>query len=310
MESIRHFLSLDDFSLAELNHVIAHAIGLKASTKRGHYATPLKHKTLAMIFEKASTRTRVSFEAGMTQLGGHAMFLAPQDTQLGRGEPIEDSARVISRMVDVVMIRTFEQAKVELFAAHSRVPVINALTDDYHPCQLLADLMTWREQRGSPQGKTAAWIGDGNNMCHSWMDAARIFDFHLNISCPQGYMPRADIIARNQAFVTVCSSPAEAIKDVDVVVTDTWASMGQEHEKKAREVAFADYQITDELMALAHQDAIFMHCLPAYRGYEVAASVIDGPQSVVWDEAENRLHAQKALLEVLVCGFPAVLSAP
>lgn len=309
MEPIRHFLSLNDFSLTELNYVITRAIDLKASTKRGHYETPLKHKTLAMIFEKASTRTRVSFEAGMTQLGGHAMFLSPQDTQLGRGEPIEDSARVISRMVDVVMIRTFEQAKVELFAAHSRVPVINALTDEYHPCQLLADLMTWREQRGSPQGKTVAWVGDGNNMCHSWMDAARIFDFHLKISCPAGYMPKADIVARNQDFVTLCASPQEAIKDTHLVVTDTWASMGQEHEKKAREVAFADYQVTDELMALAHPDAIFMHCLPAYRGSEVAASVIDGPQSVVWDEAENRLHVQKALLEVLVCGFPKLLSA-
>ena len=309
MESIRHFLSLNDFSLTELNYVIDRAIDLKAATKRGHYETPLKHKTLAMIFEKASTRTRVSFETGMTQLGGHAMFLSPQDTQLGRGEPIEDSARVISRMVDVVMIRTFEQAKVELFAAHSRVPVINALTDDYHPCQLLADLMTWREQRGSAQGKSVAWIGDGNNMCHSWMDAARIFDFHLNITCPQGYMPRADIVERNKSFVTVCASPSEAITGVNLVVTDTWASMGQEHEKKAREVAFADYQVTDELMALTHPDAIFMHCLPAYRGYEVAASVIDGPQSVVWDEAENRLHVQKALLEALVCGFPALQSA-
>jgi ornithine carbamoyltransferase len=277
---------------------------MKASTKRGHYETPLKHKTLAMIFEKASTRTRVSFEAGMTQLGGHAMFLSPQDTQLGRGEPIEDSARVISRMVDVVMIRTFEQSKVELFAQYSRVPVINALTDEYHPCQLLADLMTWREQRGNPHSKKVAWVGDGNNMCHSWMDAARIFDFHLNIACPQGYMPDAQVLERNQAFVTVCATPNEAMQGVDVVVTDTWASMGQEHEKKAREVAFADYQVTDELMVLAHKDAIFMHCLPAYRGSEVAASVIDGPQSVVWDEAENRLHVQKALLEVLVCGFP------
>jgi ornithine carbamoyltransferase len=227
---------------------------------------------------------------------------------LGRGEPIEDSARVISRMVDVVMIRTFEQAKVELFAAHSRVPVINALTDKHHPCQLLADMMTWIELCGLPNGKTVAWIGDGNNMCHSWMEAAKLFGFHLNVACPEGYDPDGDMVAATVGSVTFFRDPNAAVKGAEVVVTDTWASMGQEAEKKIRETAFAGYQVTTEMMQLAQPDAIFMHCLPAYRGLEVSAEVMDGSQSVVWDEAENRLHAQKALLEVLVCGFPEGVS--
>lgn len=309
MKRVRHFLTLTDFTPVELHAVIGRAIDLKAMHKRGEVIDSLKHRTLAMIFEKSSTRTRVSFEAGMTQLGGHSMFLSPNDTQLGRGEPIEDSAKVISRMVDVVMIRTFEQEKVETFAAHSRVPVINALTDKFHPCQLLADMMTWMEQRGLPNGKTVAWIGDGNNMCHSWMEAAKLFGFHLNVACPEGYDPDADIVKATAGSVTYFRDPTAAVKGAEVVVTDTWASMGQESEKKAREKAFAGYQVDSAMMQLATPGAIFMHCLPAYRGLEVSAEVMDGAQSVVWDEAENRLHAQKALLEVLVCGFPEGLPA-
>lgn len=303
-QTVRHFLTLSDFTPVELHTVIGRAMQLKAMRQRGEVVETLKHRTLAMIFEKSSTRTRVSFEAGMTQLGGHAMFLSPNDTQLGRGEPLEDSAKVISRMVDVVMIRTFEQAKVETFAAHSRVPVINALTDKFHPCQLLADMMTWMEQRGLPNGKTVAWVGDGNNMCHSWMEAAKLFGFHLNVACPEGYDPDADIVAATQGAVSYFRDPREAVQGAEVVVTDTWASMGQEAEKKVREQAFAGFQVTAAMMQLASPDALFMHCLPAYRGLEVAAEVLEGAQSVVWDEAENRLHAQKALLEILVCGFP------
>lgn len=303
MSTVRHFLTLSDFSAIESLAVIDRAIDLKAMTKRGEIYTPLQNRSLAMIFEKASTRTRVSFEAGMTQLGGHALFLSPNDSQLGRGEPIEDAARVISRMVDLVMIRTFEQYKVERFAAYSRVPVINGLTDTHHPCQLLADMMTWIEQRGLPNGRTVAWVGDGNNMCHSWMEAARLFDFKLRVCTPQGYQPNTTIVAANASHLTFCATPEEAVQNADVVTTDTWASMGQEAEKKQREIAFAGFEVTEELMALAHPDAIFMHCLPAYRGKEVSATVIDGPQSVVWDEAENRLHAQKALMEALLLGF-------
>lgn len=303
--AVRHFLTLTDFTPVELHAVIGRAIQLKDMWKRGDLHEPLHLRTLAMIFEKSSTRTRVSFEAGMTQLGGHSMFLSPNDTQLGRGEPIEDSAKVISRMVDVVMIRTFEQEKVERFASHSRVPVINALTDKFHPCQLLADMMTWMEQRGLPNGKSVAWVGDGNNMCHSWMNAAKLFGFHLNVACPEGYDPDEDVVEATKDYVTFFRDPNEAVKGVEVVVTDTWASMGQEAEKKEREKAFAGYQVTTDMMSLAAKDALFMHCLPAYRGLEVSTEVMDGPQSVVWDEAENRLHAQKALLEVLVCGFPA-----
>ena len=309
MSNVRHFLTLDDFSSEELFALLERAIDLKAMTKRGELHQPLKNRTMAMIFEKASTRTRVSFETGMTQLGGHAMFLSPNDTQLGRGEPIEDAARVISRMVDIVMIRTFGQSMIERFAEYSRVPVINALTDMYHPCQLLADIMTWIEQRGLPAGRTAAWIGDGNNMCHSWMNAARLFGFHLNIACPEGYDPDPDITESNKDHVTFFRDPKAAVQGVDLVTTDTWASMGQESEKKIRQQAFAGYQVTNEMMALAHPDAIFMHCLPAYRGMEVSSEVLDGPQSVVWDEAENRLHAQKALIETLLLGLPTDTAA-
>ena len=252
-----------------------------------------------MIFEKSSTRTRVSFESAMIQFGGGSIFLSPNDTQLGRGEPIEDSARVISSMVDVVMIRTFEHEKVEQFAHYSSVPVINALTDDYHPCQLLADMQTYFEHRGSIRGKTVTWVGDGNNMCHSYINAAELFGFKLNIATPQDYEPDASIVAASNASVSMFNNVNEAVSQSDLIVTDVWASMGQEEEQKKREIAFADFQVNAAVMSLANKDALFMHCLPAHRGEEVCAQVIDGPQSVVWDEAENRLHAQKALLEFL-----------
>jgi ornithine carbamoyltransferase len=297
---VRHFLSLMDLSPHELSTLIGRAIELKAMRQRNFIHEPLKNKTLAMIFEKSSTRTRISFEAGMTQLGGHAMFLSPRDTQLGRGEPIEDSARVMSRMVDAIMIRTFDHAIIETFAQYSRVPVINALTDQLHPCQLLADIMTFVENRGSIQGKTVTWIGDGNNMCHSWINAARQFDFKLNIACPKGYDPLENILAPSTDFCQIIRDPATAASNSDLVVTDVWASMGQEEEQLRREKDFAGYQVNAEVMSAANSDALFMHCLPAHRGQEVTADVIDGPQSVVWDEAENRLHAQKALLEFLI----------
>ena len=296
----RHFLTLLDLTPAELRALLQRAIELKQLHRRGEVHIPLAHKTLAMIFDKSSTRTRVSFEAGITQLGGNAMFLSPNDTQLGRGEPIEDTARVISRMVDAIVIRTFEHRKVETFAAHSQVPVINALTDLHHPCQLLADIQTWIEARGDVAGKTAAWIGDGNNMCHSWMHAAKQFGFHLNIAAPAGYEPKPEVLAQCREHVSLGHDPKAAARGADVVVTDTWASMGQEQEKEARKKAFAGFMVDSKMMQAAHRDAIFMHCLPAYRGMEVAAEVIDGSQSVVWDEAENRLHAQKALLEFLL----------
>lgn len=297
---VRHFLTLLDLSPDELQGLIRRAIELKAKLKAGDLYQPLRGKVLGMVFEKSSTRTRVSFEAGMAQLGGHALFLSPRDTQLGRGEPIEDTARVLSRMVDIIMIRTYEHEKIERFAAHSQVPVINALTDRCHPCQLLADVQTYVEQRGDIRGRTVAWIGDGNNMCHSYMGAARQFDFQLKVAAPKGYEPAADIMSCANGHVELCSDPLAAAKGADLVVTDVWASMGQEEEQAAREKAFRDYQVDDKVMQVAAKDALFMHCLPAHRGEEVAASVIDGPHSVVWDEAENRLHAQKALLELLL----------
>lgn len=296
----RHFLTLMDLSSDELHRIIERAGVLKQMQYAHTHHEPLKSRTLGMIFEKSSTRTRVSFEVGMTQLGGHALFLSPRDTQLGRGEPIADSARVISRMVDCVMIRTYGQDKVEEFAAHSRVPVINALTDMHHPCQLLADVFTYTEHRGSIQGRTVTWIGDGNNMCNSWIQAAMQFDFQLNIACPAGYEPDDEIVAQAGDRVKILRSTVEAAKGSDLISTDVWASMGQEEEQKKREADFAPYQVNDEVMAAARADALFMHCLPAHRDEEVSASVIDGPQSVVWDEAENRLHAQKALLEFLL----------
>jgi len=289
-----------DLSPAELAALIGRAIQLKQMQHAGELHLPLQGRTLAMIFEKSSTRTRVSFETGMTQLGGHALFLSSRDTQLGRGEPIEDSARVLSRMVDCVMIRTFDHEGLKRFADHSRVPVINALTDLLHPCQLLADMQTWVEHRGVIRGRTVAWIGDGNNMCHSYINAARQFGFKLNIACPEGYDPDPRIVAVAADNCQIVRDPMDAASGADVLVTDVWASMGQEQEQQAREQVFSAYQVNEAMMQQAAADALFMHCLPAHRGEEVTAAVIDGPQSVVWDEAENRLHAQKALLEMLL----------
>ena len=299
--SVRHFLTLKDCTADELQLILQRGIELKAELKnKGHHGDPLKNRSLAMIFEKASTRTRLSFEIAMTQLGGHALFLSPRDTQLGRGEPIEDSARVISRMADAIMIRTFGHHVVETFAAHSQAPVINALTDDYHPCQLLADMQTWYEHRGPMAGKTVAWIGDGNNMCNSYINAAMQYDFHLRIACPEGFEPKAELLAQAGEWVELVRDAAAAARDADLVVTDVWASMGQEDEQASRREKFLPFQVNSHVMAQARPDALFMHCLPAHRGEEVTAEVIDGPQSVVWDEAENRLHAQKALLLFLL----------
>lgn len=299
--AVRHFLTLLDLSKDELRQVIDRAIEMKAQHRQGTAGEPFKNKVLGMIFEKSSTRTRVSFEAGMAQLGGSALFLSPRDTQLGRGEPIEDSARVLSRMVDIMMIRTFEHEKIERFAQFSKVPVINALTDDFHPCQLLADIQTYKEQRGDPQGKVVTWVGDGNNMCHSYINAARQCDFELRIACPEGFDPAPELVEANKDRVTILRNPTDAVKGSDWVVTDVWASMGQEEEQKEREQKFAGYQVDHEMMSHANSDAIFMHCLPAHRGEEVSADLLEDEKiSVVWDEAENRLHAQKALIEFLL----------
>ncbi|MDG2089008.1 MAG: ornithine carbamoyltransferase [Arenicellaceae bacterium] len=297
---VRHFLTLMDLSSAELRSILSRAVELKSAVAAGEVIAPLSRKTLAMIFTKSSTRTRVSFDTGMRQLGGGSIFLSPNDSQLGRGEPIEDSARVISRMVDGVMIRTDEHQQIELFAEYSEVPVINGLTDDFHPCQLLADLLTFAELRGKIAGAKVAWVGDGNNMCHSWMNAAELCGFTLNIATPVGYQPDETMLSARSASVVHTSDPKEAVAGVDLVVTDTWASMGQEDEKAQRVHDFNGFCVDASMMAVANPDALFMHCLPAYRGMEVSASVIDGPQSVVWQEAENRLHGQKALLEFLL----------
>lgn len=299
--AVRHFLTLHDLTPDELNQVIDSAIALKKAHRENTQKPVLAQKVLAMIFEKSSTRTRVSFEAGMAQLGGSALFLSPSDTQLGRGEPIEDSARVISRMTDIIMIRTFGHDKIETFAQHSEVPVINALTDSFHPCQLLADVQTYVEHRGSIQGKTVAWIGDGNNMCHSWINAAMQFDFKLQIACPTGYEPNPDIVKSAGHRVVVTMDPKQAVSGADLVTTDVFASMGQESEQTTRLEHFAGFQVNRELMALAADNALFMHCLPAHRGEEVSAELLEDKSiSVVWDEAENRLHAQKALMLFLL----------
>lgn len=296
----KHLLTLKSLTPQALQHILQRGIELKKMQKAGEIYEPLKNQTLAMIFEKASTRTRISFEVGMTQLGGHALFLSPRDTQLGRGEPIEDSARVISSMVDGIMVRTFEHSIVETMAEFSSVPVINALTDDFHPCQLLADMQTYYEHRGSIQGKTVVWIGDGNNMCQSYINAAQIYDFKLRIACPKGFEPRADLVEMAKDRVEIIRDPMEAAQNADLLVTDVWASMGQEDEQRLRIQALSKYRVNRAIMDQANNDALFMHCLPAHRGEEVTAEVIDGHQSVVWDEAENRLHAQKALLEFLM----------
>ena len=296
----RHFISLLDLSTEELTGVLDRADALKKEIKSGITSQALQGKTLALMFDKSSTRTRVSFETGMNQLGGSALFLSPNDAQIGRGEPVEDTARVLSRMVDIVAIRTGAHDNIIRFAEHSDIPVINALTDFNHPCQLLADVMTVREHLGDISGKQVAYIGDGNNMCHSWMIASRQFGFDIHIAIPDGYGPESNLLEACHDCVTVCKTPDEAVRGADVVVTDTWISMGQEEEKQRRMTDFADYTVDAAMMKRAAKKAIFLHCLPAYRGYEVSEEVLEGPQSVVWDEAENRLHAQKALIEFLL----------
>lgn len=294
---MKHFLTLLDIPQADLLGIVKRASELKQNPDQ---VTPMPRKTLGLIFEKSSTRTRVAFEVAMNQMDGRSLFLTTGDSQLGRGEPIEDMARVLSRMVDVIAVRTFEHSKLECFAQYSRVPIINALSDDFHPCQLLADLQTFFEHRGDISGKRVAWIGDGNNMCHSYINAARLFDFELAIACPPGFEPRQDLVDANSDRVQLLTDPNQAAADADLVVTDVWASMGQEAEQADRMHSFVDYQVNAELMAKANSDALFMHCLPAHRGEEVSAEVIDAPGTVVWDEAENRMHSQKALLEYLL----------
>jgi len=300
---IKHFLRFDDFSREELDYLFSRTRFIKDRFKRYQAYHPLADRTLVMIFEKASTRTRLSFEAGMHQLGGAAIYLNTRDSQLGRGEPVEDAAQVISRMCDIVMIRTFEQTIVERFAAHSRVPVINGLTNEYHPCQVLADVFTYIEHRGSIQGKTVAWVGDANNMSYTWIQAARLLDFKVRISTPPGYpIDSAAVNAGDQGHFSIYADPMDACRGADLVTTDVWTSMGFEAEDDERRRAFADFCVDEEMMGVAKPTALFMHCLPAHRGEEVTAGVIDGSQSVVWDEAENRLHVQKALLEYLLIG--------
>ena len=301
MQPIRHFLRLDDLSRTEVEHVFERARIIKDRFKRYEFYQPLRDRTLAMVFEKASTRTRVSFEAGMYQMGGSVIHLTTGDSQLGRSEPIEDTARVISRMVDIVMIRTYEQAKIERFAAHSRVPVINGLTNEFHPCQILADIYTFMEHRGAITGRTVAWIGDANNMLYTWLQAAQLLGFSVRVSTPPGY-PLDPAHAPAGPHFAVLADPRDAVRGAQLVTTDVWTSMGFEAENEARRAAFAHWCVDEALMAAAAPDALFMHCLPAHRGEEVTAGVLEGPQSVVWDEAENRLHVQKALMEYLLLG--------
>jgi ornithine carbamoyltransferase len=301
--AIRHFLQLKDFSREEFAYLFARTRWIKDRFKRYESYQPLHDRTLAMVFEKQSTRTRVSFEAGMHQLGGSVITLMTRDTQLDRGEPIEDVARVISRMVDIVMIRTFEQDIIERFAAHSRVSVVNGLTNEYHPCQIMGDIYTFVEHRGDIRGRTVAWIGDSNNVCNTWLQAAELLDFNVHVSTPPGYEvepQRAGLYGTEH--YEVFDDPMEAVKGADLITTDVWTSMGFEDEDAERKRAFEDWQVDTEMMRAARADALFMHCLPAHRGEEVAADVIDGPQSIVWDEAENRLHTQKALMEFLLLG--------
>jgi ornithine carbamoyltransferase len=298
--SARHFLSLMDCTPDELVGLIRRGMELKDLRNRGVLFEPLKNRVLGMIFEKASTRTRLSFEAGMIQLGGQAIFLSPRDTQLGRGEPIGDAAIVMSRMLDAVMIRTFAHSNLTEFAAHSRVPVINGLSDDLHPCQLLADMQTYLELRGSIKGKTVAWVGDGNNMCNSYIEAAMQFDFQLRVACPEGYEPSATLLAQAGERVQVLRDPRAAVAGAHLVSTDVWASMGQEEEAAERLKRFQPYQVNRTLLDAAAEDVLFLHCLPAHRGEEVSEDLLDDPRSAAWDQAENRLHVQKALLEFLV----------
>ena len=311
--NIRHYLQFKDLDADEYAWLFQRAAVIKRKFKAYEKYHPLSDRTLALIFEKASTRTRVSFEAGMYQMGGSVVHLTTGDSQLGRAEPIEDSARVISRMVDLVMIRTFGQDKIEAFAKHSRVPVINGLTNEFHPCQILADLFTFLEYRGLDgngmpditqlKGKTVAWVGDGNNMANSWLQAAELLGFTVHVSTPSGYEIDQSVAGlRSSDNYKVFSDPMDACRGADLVTTDVWTSMGYEAENEERRSAFADWRVDADMMRVARSDALFMHCLPAHRGEEVDADVIDGPQSVVWDEAENRMHAQKALMEYLLLG--------
>jgi len=301
--AIQHYLQFTDLTAEDYAWLFERAAVIKRKFKAYEKYHPLADRTLAMIFEKASTRTRVSFEAGMYQLGGSVVHLTTGDSQLGRAEPIEDSARVISRMVDLVMIRTFGQDKIERFAAHSRVPVINGLTNEFHPCQILADIFTFLEHRGSIAGKTVAWVGDGNNMANTWLQAADLLGFKVHLSTPTGYeVDQAVAGVRSRDSYQVFKDPMDACRGADLVTTDVWTSMGYEAENEERRKAFAEWCVDVDMMKAARTDALFMHCLPAHRGEEVAAEVIDGPQSVVWDEAENRMHVQKALMEFLLLG--------
>src|SRR6056300_485539 len=303
MAKVKHFLKLVDLSIEELSYLFDRAKIIKANYKSYKKTWTLEDRTLVMIFEKASTRTRLSFEAGMNQMGGNAVYLNTRDSQLGRGEPVEDAAQVISRMSDVVMIRTFEQDIIERFAKNSRVPVINGLTNEYHPCQILADIFTFIEHRGSIEGKTVAWIGDSNNVCNTWLQAAELLNFNMHVSTPKGYeveVERAGLY--DDSHFEQFENPMDAAKDAHIVTTDVWTSMGYEAEQSERKSVFADWQVDQEMMDVSAKDSLFMHCLPAHRGEEVTSDVIDGPKSVVWDEAENRLHVQKALLEYLLIG--------
>lgn len=300
MSTPKHFLTLGNLTSEEFRGIINRAIELKKLQREGVSHSRYPGKVLAMIFAKASTRTRVSFEVGMRQLGGSALFLSAADTQLGRGEPIEDTARVLSSMVDLVMIRTHQHASVERFAQYSSVPVINGLTDDFHPCQLLADMQTWFEHRGDIRGRRVVWLGDGNNMCHSYINAARLLDFELVVACPPGYEPDGGLVAANRDRVRIADNPEDAVQGADLLVTDVWASMGQEDEQQARTAAMAPYQLNRNLLDRAATDALYMHCLPAHRDEEISSDLMAEPNTVIWDEAENRLHAQKALIEFLL----------
>ncbi len=296
----KHFLSLMDLSPAQIREILRRAAEMKREQLEHHSRGLLHQRTAVLIFEKSSTRTRVSFETGITQMGGSTIFLGPSDSHLGRGEPIADTARVLSAMASLIVMRTGDHARIMEMAQNASVPVINGLSDFNHPCQLLADLQTWQEHQGDFTGKKVAWIGDGNNVCHSWMNAARQLQFRLVIACPNGYAPDHTLTEACHGHVTLTNIPTEAVRDADLVVTDTWASMGQDDEKNSRQRDFHGFRVDSSLMARAKPEAVFMHCLPAYRGMEVTAEVLDGPQSVVWHEAENRLYAQKALIEFLL----------
>lgn len=296
----RHYLAVSDLSSEELRALLERAAEIKRLLRAGERPALFPGRVLAMVFEKSSTRTRVSFESGMAKLGGHAIFLSPRDTHLGRGEPVEDTARIVSRMADAIVVRTFAHDRIEKFAAHSLVPVINALTDYQHPCQLLADVQTFVEHRGDIAGRTVLWVGDGNNMCNSFIEAAERFDFTLRVAGPPGYEPDPAFVASSGARVELFNDAAEAARDADLIVTDVWASMGQEEEQARRLADFAGFQVDARLVSAARPDVLVMHCLPAHRGEEISAEVLEGPNSVVWDEAENRLHAQMALVEFLL----------